>query len=74
LIIESLAKCIDNTVVQIAPCIGSFSKKPPKAFEINNINRIASEKTSKLIIVDFILKFFNFFIPIYLNFKKLCIN
>ena len=57
---ESLAKCIDNTVVQIAPYIGSFSKKPPKAFQINNINRIASEKRSKLGIADFIIKFCNF--------------
>ncbi len=43
---ESLNKLIDNTHIRLAPYIGSFlSKKPPKAYEVNNKN--ACDKISK---------------------------
>ena len=42
---ESINKCIDNAVIKMAHYIGSFNKKPPKAFEVNS--RTASDKISK---------------------------
>ena len=49
---ENLANCINNTVIQLAPYIGSLSKKPPKAFDWNN--KTASEKSSNFIFILYI--------------------